>query len=224
MARQINPEETFDDLHDELDYTEARLLDEEDAQALAPRIEAWRTQVERPPRRRRARCGATRRERKPRSTAPTSHSTARATTSRGRCRSRSGVTARARASAPSFASLRRPSSVRPLKDQTTAVRGWLTESRGPPVLEEHRPRLERTTARSEAALGRGTGLATRRGNLWTDREALAAYLTKERDALEDELATIARAKGHDRHWARSFFRTRRVRPPRNDANDGGGTT
>ena len=65
---------------------------------------------------------------------------------------------------------------------------------------------------------------TRRGNLWTDREALAAYLTKERDALEDELATIARAKGHDRHWARSFFRTRRVRPPKNDANDGGGGT
>ena len=46
----------------------------------------------------------------------------------------------------------------------------------------------------------------------------------ERDALEDELATIARAKGHDRHWARSFFRTRRVRPPKNDANDGGGGT
>ncbi len=222
MARQIDPEETFDDLHDEVDYTEARLLDEVDAQALAPRIEPWRAQVETTEKAARA----LRRDETRTQAAIDGANLALDGVSDDFAGSLSLAVGGDRTSARFRAHFREsPSAFKraPLKEQTTAVRGWLTDSKDP-ILEEHRSRLEGPTARSEAALGRGTGLSTRRGNLWTEREALAAYLTKERDALEDELAGIARAKGHDRHWARSFFRTRRVRPPKKDGNDGGGGT
>ena len=49
-------------------------------------------------------------------------------------------------------------------------------------------------------------MALRRGDLRQKREALAKYLTVERDKLRDDLSARAREKGLDRTWPNSFFR------------------
>jgi len=103
--------------------------------------------------------------------------------------------------------------------QTSAVRGWLADPQDE-VLVTHKDRLETATVRSENALRREAALAARRGVVWQRREALAAYVTEQRDALHDDLSAIARAKKLGRSWANTFFRVsqRAPQPP-----DGGGT-
>lgn len=212
MARQIDAEETFDDLHDELDYTEARLLDEPDAQALAQRPEAWRARVTTSEQNARA----LRREEAQVQAALVGANLAvdgvsddfagDLLASAGRDRTSARWRAHFRVSPSSFKR-------QPFTEQIATMRGWLKESQDA-TLSDHRARLETPVARAEVAIGRDATLAAKRGNLWAEREALAEFLTSERDGLEDELAAIGRAKGHDRGWARSFFRSgRRASPP-----------
>ncbi|MCC6625260.1 MAG: hypothetical protein IT385_28690 [Deltaproteobacteria bacterium] len=107
-----------------------------------------------------------------------------------------------------------------LSEQVARVGGWLADARDE-VLQVHRERLTAAVERCRVAQAREAALGTRRGGVWQDREALAAYLTDERDALHDELAAIARGGRLDRAWPATFFRT--GRPARRRAGlDAGG--
>lgn len=225
MPRKIDDTETFQDLHDEIDYTLARAEDEPLAAELTATIATWSPRVDAAQRlarelaREEVRCDAARQGANlalDGAVEAFGEDLARETDKdkthprwRGHFRTLnlSGFNRQA------FAT------------QVPDVRGWLTAS-ADPLLATHRPSLEATTARAEAALARTNALAARRASLWQARRELAEFLTDARDALHDDLSRLARASRLGRSWADSFFRSsgshKKAKPE--DTEGGGGAT
>ena len=223
MARKIEPEETIADLHDELDYTESRLLDEEEGvAALNDRLEPSRVELAKveAEQRQLARQEAQVQANLDGANRGLDEATDEFAADLLRDVKSDRTSSRWRAifrdqSPTEFKRM-------PLPDQAKSIRGWLTDSTDP-ALAPHRDRLERQTARAERAIARDGALSAKRGNLWRSREALATLLTRERDALEDTLAELGRTQGRERTWPRSFFKVG-ARPKKGPTGGGTPTT
>ena len=88
--------------------------------------------------------------------------------------------------------------------QVERVRGWLASK--DPVLERHRPSLDRWSQAADQALVNTRALAVVRGETWQAREELASDLTRERDGLHDALSQLSRELELGRDWPDLFFR------------------
>lgn len=206
MPRQIDPDETFDTLRDEMNFTASRLQDEAAAAGLAGRTTDWKSRIDAAEATARAldhdvtAVDAARQGANDALDAATTAFADALLPAVGKDRSSPRWRGFFRTSVSEFNRM-------PLAEQAAAVRGWLNDSQDA-VLLAHKDALDAATGRVERAIARENALASRRGGLWQEREALASYLTNERDALHDELSAVARANGLPRGWASSFFRTR----------------
>jgi len=91
-----------------------------------------------------------------------------------------------------------------LPAQATAVRAWLVSK--DPALDKHRAALDLWSDSALKAVQATKDVGPLRGESWTGREELADKLTRERDALHESLAAIAREKSLPRDWPDAFFR------------------
>jgi len=205
MARKIQPDETFETLRDEVDFTVARLEDEPLAAALVARTAEWQTrsdateQTARAVQREATRVDAARQGGNEALDNASTHFGDNLLSAVNKDRTSARWRGFYRTTVSDF-------NRKPLGEQAAAVRGWLTDSQDPVLLAEKEP-LETATVRVERATVRENALASRRGDLWQAREALAAFLTMERDTLHDDLSAIARSQKLPRSWPSSFFRT-----------------
>ena len=101
----------------------------------------------------------------------------------------------------------------PLADEVMSIQGWL-EASSDPVLETHRTELSKRVGAAQSALVSTRGLPSKRSELHQRRDALAARLTAARDALHERLAERARERKLGRSWADAFFRVERVEKPK----------
>ncbi|MDX9724337.1 MAG: hypothetical protein RBU37_26550 [Myxococcota bacterium] len=92
----------------------------------------------------------------------------------------------------------------PLHAQMLKVKSWLSAS-SDPVLETFRERLSSTVSAVESSLAKLEERRLITAARHQRRIQLAEKLTAERDALHDELSSIAREKGLDRNWPNAFF-------------------
>jgi len=205
MPRQIDPDETFESLRDETWFTGARLADEPLAADLFDRTDDWQARID-----------ASERASRALDKDETQTEAARvggnlvldaACTDFGDdllvavSKDRASPRWRAffRSSVSDFI-------LQPLSTQAVAVRGWLTDS-DDEVLIQHKPVLEVANVRVERAIAREATLALRRATFMQDREALAGFISAQRDVLHADLSTLARANKLPRAWADSFFRS-----------------
>lgn len=92
-----------------------------------------------------------------------------------------------------------------LPRQIAQVRAWLLSS--DEVFLKHKPELETWVQAADTALIATRALALKRGQTAVARDELAADLTRERDGLAENLAARARERKLDRAWPKAFFRT-----------------
>jgi len=92
-----------------------------------------------------------------------------------------------------------------LPRQVTRVRAWLQAN--DPVLERHRPEIEKWVARADDSLVKTRGLALTRGEAAIARTQFVEDLTHDRDGLSEALAARARERGLGRQWPDNFFRS-----------------
>lgn len=217
MPREIKPAETLADIRLEIDYTRARLEDEPETEALASRTDEWLEKVDEAE----VLAKAVAREQARVYAAQTGANRSLDAAVTDFADDLLRAVNKDRTSARWLGIFRKSPSEFNRQDfaiQTSAVRGWLTDPQDE-VLVAHNGPLAAAALRSESALKREAALPARRGGLWQKREALAAYLTEQRDALHDDLSAIGRAKKLDRSWANTFFRVL----PRAQRPTGGGT-
>ena len=91
----------------------------------------------------------------------------------------------------------------PFADQVQQMTGWLSSS--DPALATHLPELTRWLKASKLSLDQDSDLALTRSAHKQRREAFAAAFTEARDALHDQLSSLAREKKLGRLWADAFF-------------------
>ncbi len=91
----------------------------------------------------------------------------------------------------------------PLQDQVSDVNGWLATQ--DPVLEPLREGLTLWSAAAQKALNKEPMTRQKTADLHQLREDHAALFTRERDALERELAIRADARELGRDWSGGFF-------------------
>ncbi|MBI4817471.1 MAG: hypothetical protein HY791_14515 [Deltaproteobacteria bacterium] len=94
----------------------------------------------------------------------------------------------------------------PFPDQVRAMRAWFDGGVQEPVLDRHAAQLEKQVQRGERALKLDVAVDGRRAELKKARQALAEWLTGERDDLHDDLSKLAREKGFGRDWPDTLFR------------------
>jgi len=104
-----------------------------------------------------------------------------------------------------------------LPRQIAQVRAWL-ESRDE-VFLRHKPNLEKWVQEADAALVATRALALKRGESAIARDELASDLTRERDGLAENLAARARERKLDRAWPKTFFRTGPSRPAKDEIEE-----
>jgi len=224
MPREINPNETLADIRLEVDYTRARLEDEPETETLAPRTDEWLAKIDEAE----VKAKAVEREQARVYAGLTGANRTLDNAVTDFADDLLTAVDKDRTSARWLAVFRKSPSDFNRQDfaiQTSAVRGWLADPQDD-VLIAHKDRLGTATVRSENALKREAAMPSRRGALWQMREALAAQLTEQRDALHDDLSAIARAKKLGRSWANTFFRVppRAERPRDSGAGGGGGAS
>lgn len=204
MPRQLDATMTFDDLEDEVLFTEAAVKADPDAADLAPKVDGWLAQVA-------AARAAALDVRRLSVAADATRIVANARLDAACTRFGDSLLVsvgkdRTAAKWKTFFSETVSSFIRQALDkQVTTVKGWLSIT-GEPVLEQHRAELTKWATAAGAAIEATQGVAPKRGIVWQQREALSESLTRERDGLHDALAQRGREKGLARDWADLFFR------------------
>lgn len=91
-----------------------------------------------------------------------------------------------------------------LPRQIAQVRAWLSST--DEVFLKHKPELEKWVQAADAALIAARALALKRGENAVTKDELSSDLTRERDSLAETLAARARERRLDRNWPKTFFR------------------
>lgn len=215
MPKQIDADTTFDDIEDEILYTQAALKADEDAEDLLSHTDDWLGMVDdtrvQDREVRRADCDAE----------------AARVVANGRldgyCTSfgdelyldcgkdRKSARWRLFFSLPVGRFIRQRFS-----KQVATVFGWFEAVPDDPLLASHREPLEKWAKRADKAIVATRAVGAKRGQNWVRREELAEDLTRERDALHEALAARARERKLPRSWPDLFFRRgtkRRAKQP-----------
>lgn len=103
--------------------------------------------------------------------------------------------------------------------QIQKVKGWLDPNVSDSIVDKHRDELTKWSNAAATALEKTTSGIMVRSHARIAREQLADDLTRERDGLYDALSTRAREKGLPRDWPRQFFRVSTRKTTTDDESD-----
>lgn len=104
-----------------------------------------------------------------------------------------------------------------LPRQIAQVRAWLSST--DEVFLKHKPELEKWVQAADTALIATRALALKRGENAVTKDELGSDLTRERDSLAETLAARARERNLDRAWPKTFFRVASSRASRGETED-----
>jgi hypothetical protein len=209
MAAKIHPDDTFDEIEQEILYTRAALEADPDARDLLATTDAWMPRVD----------DARASERNARAAEMRAAAMRRVANGRldAACQSFGdelylavGKDASSARWTRYFSGAERTVSTfirQAFGAQIARVRAWLDVT-GDAVLDRHREALDTWSAAGAAANVQTSGSATVRGEARIAREVLAEDLTRARDGLEVALVTRAQERDLQRTWPSLFFRVR----------------